>query len=592
MFLFLLLSFFLESFAAPLQQTSLITLRTTTVPRGPGGNQPPPQTYGPLVLEEWGSSGLLQSWTPSCSLAGLSTEVWTEGYLSPRYPWGDQVWFLCRSVPVNSSLSYNPAPVSYMYLSEDGFLNKCVEDFVYPNGTNVLNILPYTDTAQGINVFYLLGGGTIANGPANPPRVAQPRIRVDSGLCAPADTEGSLLGFPQGVSINQLRILDRTLYGTGLFQSSTGGLPQPTIFQIGAEGVLPTGTRNPTANIAGFPLVLSVWTDPLSSIWWRTGLNRTAYVALYNNSDSTDKVFLQPPSSSSGTLGGSSWSVVTARQEGTDFAVYLTNTSHIVKNTLNGLQNNLAYQPVVQAPSGWRYLSAHARNPNLPSPTPTSTATASSTATTTSSSSASATSTSSPSATSSATPTASATPSSQSTSTATSSPSSSGSSSATPTATSSRNPNLSPDPSPSVTPSTTPSNGTFPVPPNNNQASSNALSPGAQAGIGLGTIAVVSIAGLLLVKFTPALNKLYIRQFGSSLNYGKNSKPPIRTPVPKDTQIVINHNPHILVQQRLEQLKQFQKTKFVKEDQQIPTKSPDLDRTKKQFHPVIVAKHT
>ena len=296
--------------AAPLQQNSFITLRTPALPPSGGGNVAPVK-YGELVLEEWSSETfqLIQSWNAPCTLPGLSTEVWTEGRLNPRYPWGDQVWFLCRNVPVNSPLSYSPAPVSYMYLNEDGFLTKCVEDFVYPNGTNLLNVIPYTDVTQGINALYLLGGGTTANGPGNPPRAAQPRIRVDSSLCAPADTEGSLLAFPQGVTINQLRILDGTLYGTGLFASASGGLPQPTIFQIGAEGVLPTGTRNPTANIAGFPLVLSVWTDPFLPIWWRTGLNRTGYVALYNNSDESDHVFMLPPAASAEETGSRSHDV-------------------------------------------------------------------------------------------------------------------------------------------------------------------------------------------------------------------------------------------------------------------------------------------
>ena len=574
---FLLIALLSSVYAIPLQQNSLLTLRTPVAERG-SGNQPVSPAYGPLILEEWGSTGLVQSWSPSCSLPGLTTEVWTEGRLNPRYPWGDQVWFLCRNVPVNSSLSYNPAPVSYMYLNEEGILNKCVEDFVYPNGTNVINILPYTDTIQGINVFYLLGGGTIANGPTNPARPAIPRIRVDSGLCAPADTEGSLLGFPQGVVINQLRILDSTLYGTGLFTSSSG-VPQPTIFQIGAEGVLPTGTRNPTANIAGFPLVLSVWTDPLSPIWWRTGINRTSYVALYNNSDATDKVFVQPPSSPGGTLGGSSWSVVTARQELNDWTVYLTNTSHIVKNSLNGLTNGLPYETVIQAPPGWRYLSAHARNPNLPSPTATPTATA------TSSCSSSATPTSSSTATSSASATATSTSTSQPSSTATSTSSSSPSPSATSTATTTRDPNFSPTSTSSVSPSTTPSNGTFPVPPESNQRNNDVLSPGAQAGIGLGTIAVISVAGFLLVKYTPALNKLYIRQFGSSSKSNKPPKPPPRTPVTKENFLVINHNPNILLQQRLEQLKQFQKSKIIKESHEA---TAPTDRTKKQFGPTII----
>lgn len=590
--LLVIFTFILQIQSLPLQLNSIVTLRTVVAPRAGGGNTAPPPPYGPLILEEWGSSGLLQSWSPPCTLPGLSTELWTEGRLSPRYPWQDQVWFLCRNVPVNSSLATNPAPVRYMVLNEEGVLNTCIEDFVYPNGTNVLNILPYNDEAQGLNAFYLLGGGTSANGPASPARPAQPRIRVASDACAPADTEGSLLAFPQGVTINQLRILEGTLYGTGIFQSASGGVPAPTIFQIGAEGVLPTGTRNPTANIAGFPLVLSSWTDPFSGLWWRTGLNRTGYVALYNNSDSTDKVFLLPPSSSAGTLGGVSWSVATARKEGSDFAVYLTNTSHIVKNTLNGLQNGLPYQPVVQAPAGWRYLSAHARNPSLPTPSATSTATASSSA----SSSASASSTATASATATATTTSSATSSASATArvSSTPSPSASASSSSNPssTPTATRDPQLSPGPtasnSPSIsfTPSSTPSNGTVPVPPNNAAADTTSLSPGAQTGIGLGSIAAFCIAGLLMIKYSPAVQRLYIQKFGSSVKSAKKGVS-FRSPVTADVPITISHNPNVLVQQRLEQLKELQKQVSVKEIQQGRSSTMNQDRTKKEFQPVI-----
>lgn len=590
-----ILSILALSASAPLQQNSLITLRTVLPPKAGGGNTAPPPPYGPLILEEWDLNGLpLQSWEPSCTLPGLSTETWTEGHLSPRYPWGDQIWFLCRNVPVNSSLSTNPAPVNYMVLTEDGILNKCVEDFVYANGTNVLNILPYTDTEQGINVFYLLGGGTTGNGPANPARPAQPRIRVDSALCAPADTEGALLGFSQGVAINQLRILDGTLYGTGLFGSSSGGLPQPMIYQIGAEGVLPTGTRNPTANIPNFPLVLSVWTDTSSPVWWRTGFNRTSYVALYNNSDTTDLVFLPPPSQSAGTLGGTSWSVATARKELGDWAVYLTNTSHIVKNTLNGLQNGQSYQPFLQAPPGWRYLSAHARNPSAsPTPSATSTATTSSTSSPSASSSASATSTTSSWASTSSSPSACPSATSQSSATSSSSASASSSSYPTSTPTATRNPNISTEPSasstpsPSITPSTTPSNGTIPVPADNSQATDGrALTPGEEAGIGLGSIAALCIAGLALIHYTPALKNLWTRQFGSS-SKGMKKGVSFRNPVVSaDVPITISHNPQAMVQYRLEQLKDLQKQLSTREVSQTSEKS-SMDRTKKQFGPVI-----
>ena len=571
--------------AIPLQQSSLITLRTVVAPKSSGGNQPPPPTYGPLILEEWSDSTLLQSWTPSCTLPGLSSETWTEGRLSSRYPWGDQVWFLCRSVPVNSPLSTNPAPVAYMNLQEDGTLGVYVEESLYPNGTNLVNILPYTDTEQGINVFYLLGGGTQANGPTSPARPAQARIRVDSGQGQPPDAQGALLSSTTGITLNQLRILNHTLYGVGLNAGSIG-LPSPAIYQIGQGGVLPTGTRTPSTLIPNFPLILSVWTDPFSDLWWRTGLNRSAYLARHDNADGSDQVFPLPPSASAGTLGGVSWSIASARQEGSEFAIYLTNTSHLVKNTLNGLQSGLPYQPVLQAPPGWRYLSAHARNPILPSPSATSTATA--TATPSASASASASAVASASATATASPTSTAGPTTTSTGSPvpTSSSSPSASASASSSATASRDPQRSPNPSLSSSPTPSTSNGTLPVPPAANAYTDSAgLSPGETTGISLGAIAVVCVAGILLVHYSPTVKRLYTRQFGASVKSAKKGVS-FRTPVSSDLPITINHNPQAILQQRLDQLRQLQKQQSTKEIA-ADTRVIQTDRTKKEFGPVV-----
>lgn len=586
--IFLFLISLLHTAAAPLEQTSLLTLRSFVAPKAGGGNTPPPPPYSPLILEEWSTTtgALLQEWTAPCTLPGLSTETWTEGRLSPRYPWGDQAWFLCRNVPVNSSFSTSPAPVVYAYLTEDGTLGTWVEEPLYPNATNAVNIIPYSDEAQGLNVFYLLGGGTTANGPSSPAKAAQPRIRVDTGPGTPPDAQGALLTSMTGVTINQLRILNRTLYGTGLFGGSTG-IPNPTIFQIGAEGVLPTGTRNPTTQIPNFPLVLSVWTDPFSGLWWRTGLNRTAYVALHNNADGSDQVFAVPPAASAGTLGGLSWTVLTVAQQSN--TVYLTNSSHIVKNTLNGLQNGLPYQPVVQAPAGWRYLSAHARNPQIPTPTATATATATSSSSASASASATATATSSATSSPTASASATATPTSQSTMTPTATSSPSSSSSASSTATATRDPAASPSNTPSQTPTpsltSTPSNGTIPGPvPNNAAAGNSPLSAGETAGISLGSVAAICVAGLLMIKFTPSLQRLYIRQFGAS-SKGMKKGTSFRSVVSSDVPITISHNPQVLVQQRLEQLKDMQKMISSKQLTEETASTPSTDRTKKEFLP-------
>lgn len=579
-----------SAIAVPLQLTSLITLRTVNLPPGGGGNTPPPPPYGPLILEEWDSMNtLLQSWTLPCTLPGLSTESWTEGYLSPRYPWEDQVWVLCRNVPVNSSLSTNPAPVSLVSLDEQGTVSTWAEETFYANGTNAVNLIPYWDEVQGLNVFYMLGGGTPpGNGPSSgPTKPAQARIRVDTGQGVPPDVQGGLLSSVTGVTINHLRILNHTLFGLGSYGTSTTSLP--VAYRIGSLGILPEAARTPTTTMPLVSPVLSVWTDPHGSSWWHTALNRTGYLGHTENGMLQE--FLLPPSVSSGTLGGVSWSIATGRQEGTEFAVYLTNKSHIVKNTLNGLKSGLPYQPVLQTPPGWRYLSAHARNPSLPTPSATATATA--TASSSSSASASTTATPTSSTSTSSSPSSSASPSATAcpTATGTSSPSSTSTPTASPNTQTSAgaSPSNSPSttPSPSFTPSTTPSNGSVPLSPDANQAQPS-LTIGEETGIGLGSIAAFSIVGLALVYFHPTLKRLYIRQFGAS-SKGVKKGVSFRNPVSSDVPISISHNPTVLVQQRLEQLKDLQKQLSVKEINQTSGKSSSgyLGGLKKEFAPIV-----
>lgn len=167
------------------------------------------------------------------------------------------------------------------------------------------------------------------------------------------------------------------------------------------------------------------------------------------------------------------------------------------------------------------------------------------------------------------------------------SPSSSSSASAYPSssATATKDPQTSMEPSGSHTPSTTPSNGTLPVPPDNAQTTNDALTPGDKAGIGLGSIAAICVAGLMLIKFSPALKNVYVQQFGSS-SKGMKKGVSFRKPVSADVPITINHNPQVLVQHRLEQLKDLQK-QVSRREIQNESSNPISERTKKEFGPII-----
>ena len=572
-------SLFHELLAAPLQLSSLITLRTPNAPSAGGGNTPPPPPYAPLILEEWNSNTLVQEWTLPCTLPGLSTETWTEGRLSSRYPWGDQVWVLCRNVPANSSFNTNPAPVSLVYLDEQGNVGTWAEESFYLNGTNAVNIIPYWDETQSLNVFYMLGGGTLANGPTSPAKPAQARLRVDSGQGTPPDVQGGLLASVAGVTINQLRILNNTLFGMGTYGGSATNVP--ATFLIGSVGVLPEAARTSSTTIPiTFP-VFSIWTDPFQNNWWFTSLNRTGYLGHMQNGVLQE--YPLPPSASAGTLGGVSWSIATARQESPDFALYMTNKSHIVKNTLSGLQNGLPYQTLLQAPPGWRYLSAYARSvvPSA-SPTPSSSATATSSPSATSSASATPTTSSFPTQTSSASPSASAS------ATITGRPSSTATYSyipQTPTASSSASPSATSSSSSTSTPSatsTSSNNNTIPYIPPDANSLVDEISPGGAVGITFGTILGAAGVSLLLLRFVPGLRSHFVRFFGmSSQKFPKNlPKRKGAKAVISGAPIEISQNPFALAQQRIDQLRNLQKNNVDSE-----MKRQESSRQKKQFAP-------
>ena len=60
-----------------------------------------------------------------------------------------------------------------------------------------------------------------------------------------------------------------------------------------------------------------------------------------------------------------------------------------------------------------------------------------------------------------------------------------------------------------------------------------------------------------------------------------------RSPVSVDAPITINHNPNVLVQHRLEQLKDLQKQLSTREVAQSTTAQPHSERVKKEFGPVV-----
>lgn len=582
MFSTILLLFLSGVASLPLQQDSLITLRTTESQPSAGGNR---VLYKQLILEEWSSSyEPLQNWSLPCSLPDLASTTLTEGLLRSSYPFGDGIWFLCRDVPVGSNLSYTPAPTLIMNLQENGFLQQWASDTTsYPAGTSANLVYTWYDSALGNQVFYTLGGFSPI-GSTGPQRPAQPRIRMDTGPGTPPDLQGALANIATNVNPTGMSIMTNTLFIPALLPNGTS-TPIFSIFQVGTDNQLPTTVRSIVSYaIYNEPVMLSVWTFPYIDVIWYTGFNRVPYVARTNFSvtDPAQMTLVLPlPPSSSGSLGVASWRVGSARFEGNYFStgetIYLQNGTHIYKNTVVGLAQGLPYESVIRAPQGWKYLDIHTRVVLLP--TPSATPTASATATSSSSATSSPTSTSSASVTSSLSSTSSSSPSA--------SPSAkvSVSSSSSPSPSSSASASVSQSQNPTFTPSSTPSNGTIPIPANNIPGEPTGMTAGEVTGISLGSIAAICVAGLLLLNYSPALKNLYTRQFGSSVKAPKKGLS-FRSPVTTDMPITISHNPHALVQYRLEQLKDLQKQISMRETS-IPKQNPDVERTKKQFGPVI-----
>ena len=590
MHLLLLLLFLTQVVSIPLQQSSLVTLRTTQSQPSAGGNN---ILYKPLLLEEWSSNyQFLQSWSVPCTLPDLSTESLSEGLIRSRYPNGDGIWFLCRDVPVGSNLSYTPAAVLIMNLQEDGNLIQWASDSTsYPPGTSANSVYTWYDSSLDNYIFYMLGGYRPPS-PGTPPRPSQPRIRIDTGPGTPPDLQGALANIATNVNPTGLSIMTDSLYVPALIPNGTS-LPFFSIYLVGTENTLPTAVRS-IVSYAVFdaPQMLSVWTFPFVDTIWFTGFNRLPYLARTNFSiddpAQMTMVFSLPSGSSSGAIGGINWRVSSARFEGnyytTGETIYINNGTNIVKNTVQGLATGLPYQPTIASPPGWKFLDAHARSVNLPTPTPSATATSTATPSASGTSTTTSTSTSSPSASSSAS--SSTTASSSSTASGTpassSSPTSSPSPSASPSSTSTQQ---SPQPVRSSTPSPSPSNGSIPFQPDNSQKSSTTLTTAEQTGIGLGTIGAICVAGLALMHFNPSIKRLYIRKFGAKSIKKPKASPTVRNKILNDMPIVINHNPNILVQQRIQQLQQFSRLQ-VRENLE-PTRINFGEKHKKQFAPVV-----
>ena len=574
-----LLTTLLGATSLPLQQDSLISLRTTQSQPSAGGNI---VQYKQLILEEWSSinpSQPLQTWTPNCTLPDISTETLTEGLLRSSYPYGDGIWFLCRAVPVNTSFTTLVAPLQIMNLQENGELIQWATDSIsYPGGTSTNSVLSYTDVSQGTYTFYILGGAVLA-GPGTPPRPTQPRIRIDTGPGTPPETQGQLATLAQNVNAIGITIMTNTLYMPAQVPNGTSGSIF-SIYQVGTENILPSTTRNPLSiAITNEPLMLSSWTFPFVDVVWYTGFNRLPYLARTNYSDPNPQTqtllsFVFPESGSFGSLGGPRWRVNTARFEGnyytTGETIYINNQTHIYKNTVLGILTGIPFQYAIKAPPSWKFLDIHARFVMLPTPSATPTASASATATMTPTSSASSTSTPS----TSSTPTSTSSSSPKPTPSATSSASASVSASASASASASYSfiPQLTTTPSESPTPS----NGTIPVPPDGNANAGPGISAGATAGISLGVIAFVAAAGLFAVVKIPVLKKYYITKFGSRIK----QPPKGRRPVTKNPQttIEISQNPYHLTMVRVAQLKAMQETH---------AQNKKTDRVKKVFQPIV-----
>lgn len=635
MWLTTLFLLFLRAVALPLDPFSTITLRTLSTPSSNG-----PPSYKELILEEWSlQNQLIQTWTPKCTLAGISTESYTEGLLRSRYPYLDGIWFLCRDVPIGAPFSYSPAPVMIMNLGEFGDLNiYSTDNTTYPNGTTVNSVYPFYNETLEANIFYLMGGAAPAVYP-NPAKPLVPRIRVDYVPRAPpppANFAGPLTYITTAVTPSGLTIMTDSLYMPSMVTNFS--ITSPVVYLVGNDNSLPAAQRSiVTPSLFTFtlpPQMLSFWSFPLQDIMWYTYFSLVSILARtnFNSTDPTrqTQTFALPTSVSSGTLGGASWRIVSAKYDMSNMEIiYVSNGTMIMSNTLENLNRGLPYTQMLIAPSGWKFLDAYARSPNtlppiFPSPSAAPTRTSSPTVTR------SLTKTPSGTPTASGSPSGTRTPTTTATTSITSSPSLSattsailtGSPSITPTSGVTASPSMSTSVSQtatsSITPSaaaatssTSPSKGTISsatstitsaatsssipttsvsasitpsssgsafAPANANTGSSYTTNVAVGAGVGIAALAVLGAFGLFAFRRIPGFRTFYTRNFGA-----KAPKIPTTSrgkPKSESKEVEINQNPFLLSQARAAQLREMQ------DNMTLPASRPrSLSKTKKEFTP-------
>jgi hypothetical protein len=344
-------------------------------------------TYKQVVIDVWDSStspvrsfalpalSIPSKGTQACTLPGFQTESGGEGALTRDAD--GLIWLGCRDISVNSSLATAPAPVVFGVFSATAGFYPYASTNVYPNGTNILQVL------NGGSVLYTIGGGS-------------PTLNNQAYIHPITNPESPLVIGP---NLQTMFLWNETLYGYGYTRTDGAvGVRVPAVLQMGAPGRPPqTGPVSWNVVRSGQYRYGSVISENQDSVWYVTyamtgsttgGGFRLVKENTYLN---TTQLFGLPGSGPSAGGNGGLWYLQAGRYED-DFTVYLTNGGTIMKNTYGGLVLGRPYGLVAAAPVGWTYrgIVAEPMSPSvtatprvLPSRTSTSSATGTRTATAT-----------------------------------------------------------------------------------------------------------------------------------------------------------------------------------------------------------------
>jgi hypothetical protein len=318
-------------------KNSIISLRTIQ-----GSNY----NYKPIIIDEYIIDSpewrISQSWyipsnyEPSGKIP--CTILNSDGFINTRYPYNDQIWFMCRQVVANNSASYNSSNTIINYIDENGNLNLLNKVPYFSNGTSLNTILPNYDYINEIYNIYLIGPNNakilVYNNPDQAPIINDNLVN--------------------GPNLQNYYILNNTLFALGNNRNN--------LYQIGQPNNLPRQSSSYSIFKSGY-FGGNLFEEAYNVFWYQYFIGKVFKILRTNFTTNSTDIFSFPITSSR-SIGGSQWSLMGGRYEMGEFVIYISNTTSILRNTYNNLIKSFPFIKVFNIPTGWISKSLIIRNIN------------------------------------------------------------------------------------------------------------------------------------------------------------------------------------------------------------------------------------